>query len=262
MSYLQDKKNKQSRFVFILGILIVLGILFFTASSLGGPLGKLGTAIAYPFWKIGNSTTSFIASQKYRIASKQVLQTENERLVQELKENEIHSIAYSVLQKENDDLKNILGRNKDADVILATILARPGRTLYDTLVLDVGEGMVSVGDMVFAYGTIPLGTISEVLSKTSKVTLYSTPGVQTEGMISDTNTAVILIGRGNNAFSVKVPRELAITDGTLITLPHISLHILAKAREVVSDPRDPEKIALLEGLVNMREIKFVTVYKQ
>lgn len=262
MSYLQDKKNKQGRYIFILGIVVVLGVLFFTAPSLGGPLGKVGTVIAYPFWKIGNATTSFIASQNYRITTKKTLQAENERLTQVIAEKELQSIEYTALKDENQDLKRILGRNKDATVTIASILSRPNKTLYDTLIIDIGGENASVGDMVFAHGTIPIGTISEVLPKTAKVTLYSTQGVETQGIVSGTNTEVTLYGKGNNTFYVRVPREVQITDGTLITLPTMELYVIAKAREIVSDPRDAEKIILLEGLVNTKEIKFVTVYKQ
>lgn len=258
----RDRENKKKNFFSILAVLLVAGVLIATGIFSGSALRNLGAKIFHPFFVFGQGVGNGVSNAGYLLKSKKSLLAENNSLKEEIKAKEASLIDRNILSDENIKLKEILNRKKSADMVLATILAKPNRSLYDTLVLDIGEkDGIKIGDYVFAHGILPMGEIIEVSGSTSKARLFSSPGVSTEAVISGTDTYVTLTGRGGSSFEVSMPRDVPIENGTLLTIPNIAPYIIAEAVEIISDPRDPEKKALFRSPVVLNEIKFVQVFK-
>lgn len=186
------------------------------------------------------------------------------RIVELEEEREASRIAREeadMLRKENESLKAELGRQTGiSSGVLARVLTVPNRSFYDTIMIDVGasEGVV-VGQFVYAFGSILLGTITEVQDHRATVQLFSAPGKQTAGTAEGSDLSITLIGRGAGEYEVRMPRDLGFTLGELISYQSIETAVLAKIEHIATDPRDPFQRLLAKVPVNLNALKFVTV---
>jgi hypothetical protein len=115
--------------------------------------------------------------------------------------------------------------------------------------------------MVFAYGYIPIGKIAEVYDGSSKVLLFSSPGVTTTVILPPSFISVDMIGRGAGNFEVSLPRDFVLPLGSSALLNGDDLFVLAKSVKKLTDDRDSYQKVLFVSSVNIFELKFVQVKK-
>lgn len=166
----------------------------------------------------------------------------------------------AVLVEENRLLKTELARPLAEGAILGRVMTTPNRSLYDTLIIDAGasEG-VSVGQTVYAFGGVALGTISDVSERQSTVLLFSASGRETAGTVNDTSATVTLIGRGAGEYEVRMPRDVYFEEGGVISEQGVYAAPLATIEKIVSDPRDPFQRLLAKIPLNVQTITWVLV---
>lgn len=261
MHQFQDKKQIMKRKKIIrnaigFGILLVL-----VMAGLLGWLGGFLNFIGKPIWKAEKFITGSFYNNNYIFRTKASITNENHNLIEEISNIRLSMIDYQILKKENEELKEILGRIPTTEnYILGNILAKPNQSPYDTIIIDIGNGLgIKEGDRVFINGNVPIGYIDKVYEKTSLVSLFSNPGQKTEGYINETNASVELIGRGGGNFEMIIPIELSAEKGTIIYSPGSSSLIIAIIDEVISKPSDPFKKVILSSPVNIQNHKWVQV---
>lgn len=215
-----------------------------------------------PVFLLGNNVGSKLDNLGSYFSFKNSLFLQNEELKTKLNENELRMSNYNVLLAENEILKEVLGRNtENKNFILSAILAKPNRSIYDTLVIDAGSlNEVKIGDLVFALGNIPIGRVSEIFPNSSKVVLFSSPREKTQAIIND--SFLEITGRGGGNFEIILPRDFKLEKGTPVLMPGMDSYVLAVAETIISDPRNPFTEALLVSPVNIQELKFVQIEKQ
>jgi cell shape-determining protein MreC len=262
MQSLRDKNNRKStrnRMLITFGIVFVVLVLgAFIIPRLGGA----GRATAKPLWNITDNMSANLQSFFANFRSKRALQAENQSLKNKLAEINARLTDNDALASENTSLKELLGRDTKEHFILATVLVKPSHSLYDTLIIDIGSKLgVAVGNIVYAYGTIPIGTISNTATNTSTVTLFSTAGQQTTGRVLGSNIDIELVGRGGGNFEVKIPRDVVLAQNTEILLPGLQPKVIAVVAKSITDSRDPSQTFLLTSPVNINELNSVEVVK-
>lgn len=263
MSYLLDRKKKNRKIRNVFFVVLILVILFYFRASIFKGFSYFTSSTLKPVLVVSNNIGAKFDNLNIYFNSKKALVTENENLKNEKNELSARITNFEILQKENDLLKESLDRSKGKnDVVLSTILVKPFLSLFDNLILDIGEDKgLETGDLVLAYGNIPIGRIAEVYSKSSKVILFSSNQEKTTGIIAGKNIYMDLIGRGGGNFEMILPRDLVLEKGTEIFLPDINSYVLAKVVTIISDPRDSYQKAILVSPVNIQELKFVEVVK-
>jgi cell shape-determining protein MreC len=128
------------------------------------------------------------------------------------------------------------------------------------ITLDVGQSeKIEVGQTVYAFGSIALGTISEVSANSSTVLLFSASGRQTAGTTAGSDIAVTLIGRGAGEYEVRMPRDIIFEQGGVISAQSLGVHPLATIQKIITDPRDPFQRLLAKAPVNLQTMKWVIV---
>src|SRR3989344_3858818 len=260
MSYLVDKKIQRKKLFQKLLFLVIFFILVYFRSGIIDGASYLAIFVFRPVlifgYKVGNSFENL----KSYFLSKSSLSLENESLKLEVSEKNAFMTNYNSILDENIFLKEILGRKKTkTSVIVSAILAKPNKSFYDTLVIDVGlKQGVKVGDSVFALGNIPIGRIAEVHAYSSKVILFSNSGEKTQVVINK-NIFMEVVGRGGGNFEMAIPKDFNLSKGSEVVLPGIMPHVLAVVETVLSDPRDSFQKALLVSPANIQELKFVEV---
>lgn len=251
----QIRKNKKffkkTVFLFLFFIITALGVWSF----LGGPVNL----ISRPLLLSGNWVSRGFDNLGFYFNSKESLSEENVFLIEENLSLKAKLENYEIIEKENLDLKKTLNRIKDPqNYVLANILTKPNRSLYDSVILDIGKNHnIETGDTAYAYGEIPIGRISEVYENSSLLTLFTSPGLKTEGFIDEVNASVELIGRGGGNFETVIPVDLSLPNGTKVYIPGYDARVLARIIETISSPSDPFKKVILNSPINIENLKWV-----
>ncbi|MEK7227937.1 MAG: rod shape-determining protein MreC [Patescibacteria group bacterium] len=192
--------------------------------------------------------------------SKQSLLKKVIALQSELDAKNASLVSLSTLEKENESIKAELEREGAIKGTLARVVVPPNRSIYDTLVIDIGsDENVAVGQGVYAFGSVALGTISEVLEHSSTVLLYSASNRQTSGTVTGSDLSVTLIGRGAGEYEVRMPRDIVFEQGGVISQQSLSVHPLATIEKIITDARDPFQRLLAKIPVNLQTLKWVVV---
>lgn len=257
MTYRQDKRYKKTYYTVIgIGVAIILFFMFRT-DKLGGPSSLLHR-ITTPIWKTEIAFTDVFLKEVF--SSKKDLVRQNQMLKSKLEESRIELLQSSLLEKENEDLKEIFLRSTGDNNIVATILAKPNHTPYGTLIIDVGsKDGVKVEDLVFALGNVVVGEVESVDVNSSKVILYSAPGYISQVTLENTGRYFNAKGRGAGDFEIQFPRELDVEVGEIFLYPSINNYVVGVVENVVFDPRDSYKKVLFRSAVNIQELKWVTI---
>lgn len=150
--------------------------------------------------------------------------------------------------------KNIDGR------ILAAVLIRPPGTKYDEYIIDIGSDFgVKVNDKVYAPGDVLVGKVVDVLSYSSRVMLYSSPGEKYEVTVGSANNFSTAVGRGGGQYEVVLPRDAVVSDGDFVNSPSLSDRPFGVVTAVLSNPADPFETVLFTSTVNIYNMRWVLV---
>jgi cell shape-determining protein MreC len=261
MIYLQPRRKRSLSGVQLrIGVLIVL---CFLGAALVGSYVLQGTlqTIAYPFMHISKGIGGLFGGVGSVFQTKLSLSEENTKLKQELR-TQSHLIARErILMRENDELKEMLGRSVSEDVRLATILSRPPFMMYDTLIIDLGLGSaIEVGDRVYVKGDIAIGEVTAVYPQTSLVTLFSSPDRELQVRVG--TTTLTAKGRGLGNYLLEVPRTYIIATGTEVVLPALLPSLLGVVDTVEAHPADPVQYVYVRAPLSLGDIYFVTIVKR
>lgn len=250
----ERQKSVKRRALIIIIILVLIVLLLLTT-----PLRNTLFYIAKPIWKIESSIANSNFGEYFK--SKQVLIDER-RQVEEKLFLAGHLLAENeILRVENETLKDLLGRKElKAKTVLATVLAKPPRTPYDSLIIDIGENHnLKVGAKVIADANIYLGEVSEVYPTTAKVTLYSSPDFKLPVVLGASSVSVEAVGIGGGNFNIFLPREIEVKEGDVIIIPSITPNIFGIVEKVNFKDKDSFQTVLFKSPVNISELSWVEV---
>ncbi|MBP9748511.1 MAG: rod shape-determining protein MreC [Candidatus Pacebacteria bacterium] len=261
MSYLLDREHKRKKYKTAFLVAVIFLILFYFRTGIFHGLSYASTTVFRPFLVLKNGTVTKFGELAAYFSSKNSLTKHIEDLEQTKIEAEARMANYNALAAENESLKEILGRKKEeVPMTVAAILGRDVSNPYDTIIIDAGEAHgVVTGARVFALGNVPIGRVDSTFSKTAKVILFSTSGEITSVNMRD--TLFDLVGRGGGDFELVLPRDFILEAGEQATLPGLTPYAVATVADIISDPRDSFKKALLVSPINIGELKFVQIEK-
>lgn len=223
-------------------------------------LPSIARTVAIPFWK----TESFVVTKFDRFfgyfRTKGSLMSENNLFRLELEDAHNRLLALEILEKENIELKEMIGRKLERTELSTFVLARPPRTVYDTFVLDVGKnGNVKAGDKVLVSGTIWLGEIRETYGDSSLAKLLSSPGEKRELLVARTNTPVTIVGAGNGNFRAEIPRGVSVNIGDVLVPPGLKEMVVAKIYDIELNPEDSFQKIYARAPINIQTLISVDV---
>lgn len=215
-----------------------------------------------PVWSTGNFASSafgnvynFFSLQKNLVARNKILEDQVNTL-------NLKVIDYDTVQKENQDLKNLLGRKDMSDRILSKVLSRPPQSPYDTLVIDIGSDYdINPGDKVYISDNIIVGIITNVTPHTSLVELFSGSSKKTESVLERTGASYEISGRGGANFSVDVPKDADILWGDVFTYPELTDSVLGSVYYIDTNSQSSFKTIFIRTPGNIFQSEWVFVEK-
>jgi len=144
--------------------------------------------------------------------------------------------------------------------VLAAVLVKPPLAPYDELVIDAGSDQgIIVGAKVYAPGNILIGTTTDVLGETSRVTLLSSPGQNYPVTIGANHISANAVGRGGGQYEAQIPQATAISVGDLVSDASLSDGTFGKVISILNNPADPFETVLFSVPINIYQLRFVLV---
>lgn len=247
-----NKTNKNKPIIISLIIVFLAIVVHFLFPKF---FPSLFLSIAKPFWKVENNTRD----GKITLSSQELILKINEleRTLQDKKALYDYSDA---LKKENEDLKALMGRKEEKNMILSQVLKMPPYSVYDSFILDVGENNgIEKGDIVYVGSHIPIGEIVEVYKNSSKASLYSSSGQKFIATVGAKNIPINAYGKGNGSFEAQLPRDATVVEGDVVSIPQLSNSFIGIVNRVVFEPTNPFLTILFSQSINIFEIKWVQV---
>lgn len=222
-SFRHDNEKKIRRRK-ILGVFLVLALFILVfRTPVEEELAGVFHFVARPFLSMANSVTDSLAGTRSYFSSKRSLLEENVRLQDALDMVAAESYSREVLRSENEALKSVLGRHTARSLLLARVLASPGRAPYDTLIIDVGEHIgVAVGTPVLVDGDFAVGEVTQVFGESAVVTLYSSSGNELPVTVGSSSVPTIAYGVGGGNFRIVLPRGVPVSEGDMIEIPSLA----------------------------------------
>jgi cell shape-determining protein MreC len=260
---------------------VVIVVLIFVRLVVPSAFDSFFAAIFSPLWRMERSVSGddFSASA-------------NRADLSSLVESQNSTDSVTLLQQENAELKALLGRTSTAGtLILAAVLKAPPLSAYDSLVIDLGsDENVKTGDKVFALASpivtvsttstaftttsatsspisststtevlTPIGTVAETSAASSKVSLFSSPGMKYSVEIGPDHIPATAIAQGGGMFEVQLAQGAHVNVGDTITIPDIETLTFGMVGAIVNDPTQPYMNVFFQEPVNIYQLRWVLV---
>lgn len=211
-------------------------------------------------WETGKSISSAWTSLRSTFHLKVSLLHENEVLHSEVERMQALVLDRNLLEERVLKLEEMLGRTVGDDRVAAEVLAVPGWSPYDTLVLDVGtDNGIAIGDRVVYAGRMVVGEIVEVYSSSAKAKLYSSSGEERTVVIGAQAVPGTAHGRGMGNFEVMVPQGSAVAIGDEVRTPEGSfiLGVVGVVEEKIAEPTTRVLFRSPWNIAQMRSVEVV-----
>ena len=190
---------------------------------------------------------------------KNILQAEIDRLNIEIADQGNKLSSFKSVQDENRKLRDLLG-NSSAPRIMASVVTRPDQLPYDLLQLDQGSNAgVEVGAPVYVGDGTVVGLVSRVYSRSSLVTLFTTPGFSTTAYLDEADVLVKLEGMGAGVARVLVPQGILLEKDQLVFLPSVQPGLFGKVVNVENQPTQPQQYGYITNDIPLQHMRFVFV---
>ena len=257
-SFSTTKRNAKPFFLVSFVVLFLLVVAW--PALLRTPLVVIGT----PLWDFKNNVfdkSSIVSGTGTYFTSKNSLKKEVDNLSDQILLLKSANFELEILREENLRLKQALGRKEEfKDAVMANILSRPNKTLYDTFLLDVGmlDG-IRVGD-VFSYEKFNiLGEIIRVDNKTSLARLFSSPDIESRVVVSD-SIATNATGIGGGNFEIIMPKDITVSEGMSVRLEEFPGTKIGYIESIKLTDSDSFQRILVRNPVNIFQVNEVLVY--
>ena len=239
-----QKKNKTRILVgaFFIAILLIVPVT-------RRPIRYIFVSISTPIVCVTHSVGNWFGSSFETLRFKSSLVAENTDLQSQIQNLNARYAGFDKLSRENKELKSSMNRAPESNFVLAVVLSKPPTS-------SVG---IQVGQTVYVNGTVPIGTVSEVFSKSAIVELYSSPSEKMDARLDPSHIDVTLFGHGGGDLLVSVPHDLSVSADSIVVSKEINPRVLGRLQKVISDPRDSSQTLIFSSPVNINEIEFVQI---
>lgn len=265
MIYLKPSSKRWQKKTLLRGSWILLLLILFVILNIYPPvfLRQPLANLATPFWQTRDWGVNLFKIITASFTNSNKLLEENAALKTELERKNLILATLADLAIENQELKELGGRQLQKVFVLAAILNRPPVSAYDTLIIDTGsnEG-VAVGDMAAVGENSAIGEISSVTKNSATVTLYSTPNRETPVAIGLERAEAPARGKGDGNFEIRLPKGVAVEIGDAIVLPSINHRLLGFVTKIETSPNDPFQVILFNLPINLNTLRFVIILKK
>jgi cell shape-determining protein MreC len=211
-----------------------------------------------PFWRFSSFTSGLVGGAT---SSLQNLATLSRELDVARAENAALTSENDTLSGQVHDLQNLLGsRTAPPKGVLASVLARPPESPYDTLIVDEGEASgVVPGALVTGPGGSPLGRVASLTTSTARVVLFSASREKTDAWVGTGRVPITLNGAGGGTFTATAPKDAKLATGDVVYV--LGGAALGTVVRVDTDPSSATATLRIQSIINPFTLIWVTLSK-
>ncbi|HVM58748.1 MAG TPA: rod shape-determining protein MreC [Candidatus Paceibacterota bacterium] len=213
---------------------------------------------ARPMLAIGNDLSAAGERVYSAFADTATLAAKNQKLFEE---NSALAAENRALLAELADVRGLGSPDASAKSpapLIAGVVSRPPTSAYDTLVAAAGRADgVFAGMEAFGAGGVPLGTVSAVTDSFSRVALFSSPQMRTQGWIGAHRIPVTIAGEGAGSFSASVSRDAQVAAGDAVYVPGPGALPIGTVARIDGDAAAPTETLRIAPAVNPFSITWV-----
>jgi cell shape-determining protein MreC len=215
--------------------------------------------VTSPFYAVVHYLQNSSATIPSYIRDRGSLIDEKRALEMELASQQGMALTLEHTMRENEELRQMLGASP-AERIVASVIAQPPYTPYDTLMLDRGSdvGIVQYAPVFHSNGAA-IGYVRSVTAESALVTLFSSPHAQTTVYVFGPNIFARAEGQGGGVTRISIPQGIVVSEGDMVVLPSLDGGLLGTIDAVESTPTGPEQNAFVTLAAPIASIRLVSV---
>ena len=261
MAYLQDNsynihRKKKSHIVrYLIVVILITGIILLFRNFFKNFAYTVAVPVLETDAIVERGVIGFTHSKSNLVQHIQSLESENEELRTKLKD-------YSLIENENSGFKSsILSKSNGT---IAAVVGKPSVSVYDTLLIILPKDKeIVLGTKAYTLSGVPMGSVTNVSGFNATVTLYSTPGVETNAdiILSDAmdSTNVTMRGRGGGGFESIVPKDIMVPVGSLATIPSLFNEPFVEVVKTVARDDTKDQVVYLRSIVNFQYLRYLVL---
>lgn len=232
-------RARRNSFIFFTVVFLCALILLY------GPTRGVVSRITYkgaPFiFNMGNTVISTFEEFLGSFRTKSTLMKENTDLREEIARMQVQVLDRNLLEERVQTLEEVSGRGDVDSRVASLVLAGPGQSPYDTLIIDRGEEVgIHLGNIAVYAGAGAIGKVVEVYPSSAKIMLFSSPQeTELAVLVGESRVPVKAWGRGMGNFEARVPEGSPVSIGSKVLLslnPAVILGIVGSVEEKESAP--------------------------
>lgn len=206
-----------------------------------------------------NVTAKLSPNDTYAGLSVEALRERLLRAETELNQSKYQASLYSLVVEENTSLRKVINTVSLSKSVVGRVLARPPRTHYDTLLIDIGSADgVKENDLAVLNG-FALGHVIRVGDSDATVELFSAPGVTHDVVVGTPHAVVVAKGVGGGAFEFSVPQGVEVSAGDTIRFQSSDTLALGVVRHVTSNAQDTSTTVRASIPLSFSDIDFIRI---
>lgn len=261
MNFLRNEKKKARTIFAVFAASVVIAIFYYGGNHFikwsKNETVSMSAGLFNLQFSFSEKWGEFIADLK----DKESLYAENAELKESLERLSLQLENQKLITEENARLKEIFGRVEGKETVLARVLAKPNRSLYDTLVIDIGlENKVKEGDLVVVSQSV-IGKIARISENSSKVKLFSSPGEEINVYIGEKNIPTVAYGLGAGNFEIKLPKDAEVKEGDIVSSPESGAEVLGLVGAIEKKESDSFQKIFVKSPINISELRWVEVIR-
>lgn len=169
------------------------------------------------------------------------------------------SVLYGLLSDENTKLRQTFNAAPPPKSILARVIARPPKTVYDTLLIDQGAAAGISGNDFAIYDGIALGKVVSEGQSSATVQLFSSPGSDEDVLLGKPQSIAVAHGVGGGAFELSVPQGVAVSVGDPVRIEATQSLLMGVVAGVSSKPTDSLQAVIVRSPVSFADLDFIEI---
>jgi cell shape-determining protein MreC len=165
---------------------------------------------------------------------------------------------YSMLARENEQLREMVNIAAGASGITAPVVSSFRASPYGTFLIGAGaDDGVGVGDLVLTGSGFVIGRVTDTGDGTSSATALFASGEHIDAIVD--GVPVVIAGRGGGNAQAALPRSAIVETGGIVTVPAYGGRPAGVIGRVESDPAEAEQTIYIKLPVDLASTQFVYV---
>lgn len=254
-----------------LTVIILFALDVFTKGAVRGLVRLAG----YEVWNAGSKVHGLIFDNGF-LASRRALESENEKLKQEIIGLEVRAAGNQILEEENVSLRKIVHLAEAGSGVTAPIVSSLQSSPYGTFMIGVGsEDAVAAGDFVLisegdglppgrlpgqgagGEGSFLLGVVSDAGKHLSLVKEIFAPNTSIEASIA--GVPLTIHGQGGENARGEIPRGTKISVGDTVFSPQFRARAIGVVGAISNVPSRAEATVYIRLPISLSAIRYVYV---